>query len=377
MEIINALIASMDWNIKNPEGVVKRYKSDTGKDVIGCFPEYCPEEIIHAAGMLPIGLWGGQTDIELSKAYLPAFACSLMQSCLEHGLGGRYDDLSAVLIPALCDTLICIGENWKVGVQQVQRISLVHPQNRKMEAGIQYLRSEYTRIKESLEKISGEPITDEAINISIEIYNEHRETMRRFVDVAACNPHIMVPLKRNIVIKSGYYMLKEDHTKLVNELIEEIGKVQVESKPYKRILLSGIMADSKVMLELLEDHQLAVVADDLAQESRQFRHDVPQGNDGLHRLAKYWSIFEGCSLAYAPDESRGDILLKDIKDKDIDAVIFCMMQFCDPEEYDYPLLKKRLDEAGIPSLFIEMDLQVSNTEQIRTRIQTFSEILSY
>lgn len=30
------------------------------KEVIGVMPVYAPEEIIHAAGCLPIGLWGGK-----------------------------------------------------------------------------------------------------------------------------------------------------------------------------------------------------------------------------------------------------------------------------------------------------------------------------
>ncbi len=102
--------------------------------------------------MLPVGIWGGQTELDLAKQYFPAFACSIMQSCLEYGLKGAYDELSGVIIPGMCDTLICLGQNWKSAVPHIKYISLVHPQNRKLEAGVKYLISEYKGVKENLKK---------------------------------------------------------------------------------------------------------------------------------------------------------------------------------------------------------------------------------
>lgn len=49
----------------------------------------------------------------------------------------------------------------------------------------------------------------------------------------------------------------------------------------EKVLLTGILADSKDILDILEDNNISVVADDLAQETRQFRTDVPAGDDAL------------------------------------------------------------------------------------------------
>lgn len=375
MSSFDTILSQMKDVINNPGAVVKSYK-EKGIKIIGCFPVYCPEEIIHASGMFPMGMWGGQTEIELSKQYLPAFACSIMQSCLEYGLKGNYNDLSAVIIPGMCDTLICVGQNWKVAVPQVEYISLVHPQNRKIEAGVKYLKSEYSHIKKRLEEISGSVITEEKLNKSIEIYNNHKKTMRDFVEVAANYPNIITPIIRNTVIKSAFFMEKSEHTNLVKNLIAEVEKMSPEKWLGKKVLLSGILADSEELLSVLAENNIAVAADDLAQETRQFRYDVPEGADAIDRLARYWSIFEGCSLAYDPQKKRGTIMLEEIKKKNIDGVIFCMMKFCDPEEYDYPLMKKEMEDAGIPTLFLEIDQQVKNNEQGRTRVQTFAEMLS-
>jgi benzoyl-CoA reductase/2-hydroxyglutaryl-CoA dehydratase subunit BcrC/BadD/HgdB len=68
------------------------------------------------------------------------------------------------------------------------------------------------------------------------------------------------------------------------------------------------------------------------------------------------------------------MLEKMVKKQQADGVVLCQMKFCDPEEFDYPLLYADLDKAGIPNLMIEVDLEARSFEQIRTRVQTFSDI---
>lgn len=375
MNNIENVLSQMKEVVDNPKKTIKKYIDDTGNKVVGCFPVYCPEEIVHASGMLPVGMWGGQTDISLAKTYFPAFACSIMQSCLEFGLKGVYNDLSAVIIPCLCDTLKCVGQNWKVAIPNVELISLVHPQNRKIEAGIKFLESEYNEVKDKLEKISGHKITEDALNKSIDIYNKHRQVMREFTKVASKYPMTITPTKRQIVMKSAWFMDKAKHTKLVQKLVDELKNKKEEKWEGKKVILSGILADAEDLLKIFEDNKLAVVGDDLAQESRQYRVDVPKGNDPINRLAKLWSIMEGCSLVFDPDKKHGKMLIDSVKESNADGVIVCMMKFCDPEEFDYPIYKKELEKEEIPMLYLEIDQQMENNEQARTRIQGFTEML--
>ena len=93
-EIINEFKAIAD----NPRKAMDDYKKETGKGAVGIMPVYCPEEIVHAAGYLPIGMWGAQKkQISKARTYLPPFACSIMQSVMELQLEGVYDDLEAVI----------------------------------------------------------------------------------------------------------------------------------------------------------------------------------------------------------------------------------------------------------------------------------------
>lgn len=367
------LIQTFQEIANNPKKMVDEYKKEVGREVIGVMPIYAPEEIIHAAGCLPIGLWGGKKEISKTRAYLPAFACSIMQTVMELEIDGAYDVLDAVLFSVPCDTLKCLSQKWK-GKSPV--IVFTHPQNRIIESANTYLVKEYEWVKSELERILGRTIPNAAIKESIKIYNENRRVMREFVEVAAQYPQIIDPIVRHNVMKSRWFIRKEKHTSYVKELIAELKKEAIIPWDGKKVILTGIMAEPVELLEIFKNEKFAVVADDLAQESRQFRGDIPEeGEDVLYNMAKWWQNLEGCSLATDVKKVRGKMLINMCNDTKADAVVVCMMKFCEPEEFDYPIYHKEFAEAGIKDISIEVDLEVSSFEQIRTRIQTFKDIL--
>ena len=120
----------------------------------------------------------------------------------------------------------------------------------------------------------------------------------------------------------------------------------------------------------------SVVGDDLAQESRQTRTLVPtEGGAPLYRMAQMWRDIKGCSLAGDFKKVRGQMLMDMMKEKNADAVIVCMMKFCDPEEFDYAVYNTQFDNAGVKYVMIEIDQEATSFEQIRTRVQGLVEIL--
>jgi len=375
LDRLNTLLEEINAVVSHPAQVVKKFKEETGKKVIGCVPYYCPEEIVHAAGALPVGMWGGQTRLSKSNSYFPAFACSIMQSVMEFALNGVYDDLEAAIIPAPCDTLKSLGQDWISAAPQVKPIHIVHPQMSHIPAGIRYMETELEHVRSEIEKIIGEKITDAALNQSIEIYNEYRQTMREFTEIAAIYPHIISPKIRHRVIKGAYFAKKEWYTAVVKELIGELKKQPVLKWPGKKVILTGIMVEPDGLLDLFDEYRFAVIGDDLAQESRDFRTDVPAGDQPLARLAAQWALRDCCSLIYDPAKKRGQMLIDMARDGEADGIVLCMMKFCDPEEFDYPILKKEFEAANIPLLYLEIDQQMQSIEQARTRIQGFSEIL--
>ena len=81
-------IARLQAACDNPRAQLDYYLSQ-GKKVVGCFAPWAPEELVHASGMIPMGMWGGHTELKMAKSYLPAFACSIMQANMEFGLSSK------------------------------------------------------------------------------------------------------------------------------------------------------------------------------------------------------------------------------------------------------------------------------------------------
>jgi len=355
-----------------PAKAVHELKAKTGKKLVGQGPVYSPEEITIAAGAIPVGIWGGQKSIQKARAALPPFVCSIMQSFKEFEMEGTYDVLDAVMFTSMCDTLKCMGQKWK-GKSPI--IQFAHPQMRSIEASNVYLADEYRDVAARLEKALGVKIADEKITEAIEICNANRVALQEFVKVAADHPDKISPADRHMVIKARYFMERPDHTAKIKELTAELKAAPVVPWKGKKIILTGITAEPTELLDIFAEFGMAVVGDDLAQESRQFRTLVPAGDDPYYRLAKQWQNIEGCSVAGDTKRVRGPMLMNMLKDKGADAIIVCMMKFCDPEEFDYAVYNTQFDEAGIRHLFIEIDQEATSFEQARTRIQSFSEML--
>ena len=370
-EIINEFKAIAD----NPRKAMDDYKKETGKGAVGIMPVYCPEEIVHAAGYLPIGMWGAQKkQISKARTYLPPFACSIMQSVMELQLEGVYDDLEAVIFSVPCDTLKCMSQKWN---RPVPAIVFTHPQNRKIakDAANVFAREVFNIVKEKLEDILDVHISNKAIKNSIAVYNENRAVCREFSDVAAEYAAVVTPSDRHAVIKARWFMEKSRHTALVKELIAALKAEPAPEFKGKKIIVTGIQVEPYDVLDIFQENGFAIVADDLAQETRNFRQDVPDDDDALMALARAWNEFDGCSLATDANKPKGQMIIDAVKKYGADAVVVCMMKFCDPEEFDYPILLQEFEAAGVKNLYIEIDQESTAFEQVKTRIQTFAEIL--
>ena len=370
-EIINEFKAIAD----NPRKAMDDYKKETGKGAVGIMPVYCPEEIVHAAGYLPIGMWGAQKkQISKARTYLPPFACSIMQSVMELQLEGVYDDLEAVIFSVPCDTLKCMSQKWN---RPVPAIVFTHPQNRKIakDAANVFAREEFNIVKEKLEDILDVHISNKAIKNSIAVYNENRAACREFSDVAAEYAAVVTPSDRHAVIKARWFMEKSRHTALVKELIAALKAEPAPEFKGKKIIVTGIQVEPYDVLDIFQENGFAIVADDLAQETRNFRQDVHDDDDALMALARAWNEFDGCSLATDANKPKGQMIIDAVKKYGADAVVVCMMKFCDPEEFDYPILLQEFEAAGVKNLYIEVDQESTAFEQVKTRIQTFAEIL--
>lgn len=375
MSEFKCLIDQLEAIALRPDKAVANAINETGKEAIGCFPIYTPEEIVYAAGYLPVGMWGGKTEIRQADKYLQSFCCSIMRSNIEYGMKGTYDSLKAVILPTFCDTLKCVCENWKVAVPQVPVIPVVYPQNRLLEAGYIYLMTEFNRVKSEIENIKGEKISDEKLEEAFDIYEKYRETMREFVEVAKDYPNTINTRVRHLIIKASYFMDKKEYTDLMTKIVAGLKSNPKEEFTGTRIVATGLIGEPVELLDVFVENNIAIVVDDFAQESRQFRVPARLEGNAIEKMAYRIVDQRGCTFLYEEEKTKGKMLINMVKESNAQAVVVIMMKFCDPEEFDYPIIKEEIEKANIPMLYIETDMQLDSYEQIRTRVQSFTEML--
>ncbi len=357
---------------RDPAGQKDKYLA-AGKKVVLMAPVYCPEEIVHAMGLVPMGAWGGDMELRDAKQYFPAFICSIVQSIVELGMRGAYEGASAIVIPSLCDSLKVLGQNWKYAVPSIPFIPMTWPQNRKPDYALDFTLAGLRRVIRDLEAATGATFDESKLAASIRVYNEHNAAMRDLVPALAAHPEITAA-QRSAVFKSAWFMLKEEHTALVRELLSGLAAASPAAAKCP-VTVTGILADAPGLTALLDEYGFQIVADDVAAESRQYRTDTPEDGEPLTRLARKFQAMDCCSVLYDPDKKRVEHIVALAKNSGSRAVIMAQTKFCDPEEFDYPLIRRACEDAGLPLIQIEVDRQMVNYEQARTMLETLREAL--
>lgn len=374
MDRIEELLAQFKEIAGNPRKQMDKYLSE-GKKVIAYFPYYAPEEISAAAGMVPFGLWGKHGTPKAAKEYFVSFYCSLAQMGLEMVLDGTLEGVSGILCTTLCDTLRPLTQNLKT-VCKVPFIFLAHPQNRKPEYGVNFTKTQYEKVRRQMEDIAGRTISEEDLWEAIRVHNANRRACREFIKLAGKHPGIISAVCRNAVLKSRYFMEKAEHTVLLTKLNDLLEKQPELKWAGARIMTSGIILDNPKLLCIFDERKLAIAADDVAHESRAIRKDVPEAEDAMTALARHFASQDEDTILYDPESNkRSSYIVKKVKESGAQGVVIAMMTFCDPEELEYPSLKKALEEERIPYMMFGYDHQMEDFGQAATSLQAFADII--
>ena len=377
---IEALVKEFSAVAANPHGQLKAYK-EAGKKCIGVMPYYAPEELVYAADMVPFGMWGSnKKNIAKSKEYCATFYCTIAQLDLEMLLDGTCDLLDGVITPTICDTLRPMSQNIRVAMsEKLPCIFLAHPQFRRPAFGLKFCRDQYDHVKTELEKIRGSEIKDEEITNAIKVYNKSRAARREFIKLANVHCDVIDPIMRSAVLKASWFMLKDEYTAKLEQLNAELKALPEAKWNGVKVVTSGIIVDNPTLLKIFKDNNVAIAADDVAHESRMIRVDADETGDPMDALCKQFADQDYDVLLYDEESEknrRGEYVANLVKESGAQGLVLFMQQFCDPEEMEFPYLKKALDAAGIPFIKLGVDQQMRDFGQAATAIQAFADVLS-
>lgn len=374
MADIEEILARLREGAEHPWHAVEQAKAE-GRAIAGCVPYFFPLELVHAAGMHPIELWGGGPSTGAAGSYYPAFYCSLLFTLMERVLDGSYDNLDCAIIPTTCDGLRNLEENWKFARPDATVIDVVQPAVRTTPEAHAYMVQQLHRVAERLEAVAGARITERSMRTSIALYNRQRAAMRRFSALAAQHVDRITPRTRQAVFASARSMAVERHTALVERLNDALDASPAHRCSGIGVVLTGVLVDSPALLAELEKNGIAVVGDLTISESARYNQDVPGRIDPFDSLALLWERVRGVSVALDPLKERGELLAALVRERGADGVVMSTVKFCEAEEFDVPVVKRQLEAEGIALLVLETESQEAASEQAATRIQAFAEML--
>lgn len=374
VERCRALADDLDFD------AVKRWKAAApGRKAIGYMPVYVPRELVHAAGMLSVGILGGGDGLEVIQgdAYYQSYICRIPRSTIELGLTGRLDCLDGMLFPSICDVIRNLSGMWQILFKDKYVRYFDVPQNYEDEIGGKYYVQELEVLREDLGRLRGAPVTDAELNASIAVHNANRAAIRDLYAYRAAEPWQAPTSEVYLVLRAGMVLPVEEHTLLVRDYLAAARELARPKRDNARVVINGSFCEQPP-LALIKSIEMAgcyVVDDDFMLVTRWLLDDVPADGRPLEELSKAF-LHRSASTAAKYDtkrEDKGRFLLKQVATRGAEGVVFAAPSFCDPALLERPMLQDVLAKHGVPYTAFKYAENTGQMAPIREQAGTFAD----
>ncbi len=351
---------------------VKRWREGGGK-VVGHFQVYFPEEIAHAAGMLPFKVRGAPVEPTRADSHFGSYLCSILKTSLELTLSGRVE-LDLFVTHPICDAARNLAGVWGRNVSYPCQI-LYLPQNPNSAHTVEYLRGEYDRLRRTVEEIAGTTVSDDALARSLAVYNENRALLRELYAMKRETPWLVSADEAYVLVALGGLIRREEHNELLRYVLPLLTQRDAKRQDRIRVVFEGGFCEQPP-LDLIRaiGRSCYVVDDDLLIGLRWLVADVDADGDPLRRLAE--AYVERSSYSPVQHDLRKPkeaMLLQRIRDAGAQAAIITAAKMCEPGLEEQVAYTKALDREGIPYFVSEFEENMTSFDQLEIQLETFVE----
>ena len=347
---------------------------NSGSRVVGYFCSYVPEEIIHAAGMVPYRMRAaGSGNTAKGSVYYSAINCSFAKACFGRVLEGDFSFLDGIVFMNGCDHLRRMYDNWRhADVPPKFRHMFVVPHVTGNTALVRFT-EEMRKFAKAIEDFFGVTISGDALGESVKLYNEKR---RLLAELYATRKNSIIPVRGSELLSlmlAVTMMPVTDAINLIRDVLKAVpGRAASGERDIRVFISSGCMEESP-HLELIESCGGAIVADSLCLGSRHIDLAADETGDPYESLARRYLLHLSCPRMMNEFRTRLDYLDRSIRDYAVDAVIAEKLKFCDLWGGEMYLMKQESVKKRFPILLLERELYGGGDGQIRTRVQAFFE----
>jgi benzoyl-CoA reductase subunit C len=370
---LNEILYSVRELVEDPEfPTVKRWRAAGGK-TLGHFQVYFPEEIAHAAGMLPVKVRGAPVEGRQADSRFGSYLCSILKSSLELALTNRLE-LDMFVSHPICDAARNLAAVWGRNLSYPAQI-LYLPQNANSAYSARYLCGEYARLMQDIEAITGITVTDAALRNSIAVFNENRRLLRELYAIKRTTPWLLGVDEAYVLLSVGGMIPREEHNELLAAVIPQIQARTAKKQDKIRVVFDGGFCEQPP-LDLLRviAQSCYVVDDDLLIGLRWILEDVETDGDPLFNLADaYLNASSYSPVQHDLRKPKEKMLVERIRSADAEAAIITAAKMCEPGLDEQVAYSKMLDELNIPYFISEFEEKMTGFDQMQMQLETFVE----
>jgi benzoyl-CoA reductase subunit C len=371
------LLAACRELVEDPDFPTVRRWREAGGKVLGHFQVYFPEELAHAAGMLPVKVRGAPVEARLADSHFGSYLCSILRSSLELTLSGRLQ-LDMFVTHPICDAARNLDGVWSRNFSYPSQI-LYLPQNANSGFAAEYLRDEYARMQRDIEKITGRHVSDDDLRRSIAVFNQNRRLCRELYAIKRETPWLLSADEAYVLVNVGGMIPREEHNEILEFAVAKARARTAKPQDRMRVVFEGGFCEQPP-LDLLRmiSQSCYVVDDDLMIGLRWIEDDVPADGDPLMNLADaYLNKSSYSPVQHDLRKPKEKMLLERIRNASAEAAIIAAAKMCEPGLDEQVAYSKALDEAGIPYFITEFEEKMTSFDHLQIQLETFVENIQF
>lgn len=315
---------------------------------------------------------------------METIVCPFVRNVFDSALKGRYDYLDAIVIPHTCDSISRTYDIWSYNLQLPYSHFLNVPHVTD-EPSLEFFKEILGTFVKSLEKFTGNKITNESLSHAVRVYNQNREAMRQLYELRRPDPPLISGVEMMKVLVATMSLPVEESTELIQNVIDEVREKRSPAvQKLKRIMIIGDQIDDIALIEIIEKAEAQMVMDDISIGSKIYWPDIEETRNPIDGIAERYLRKIKIPTTYIDTgetyqgklEGRFGHLRQFIKDFKIGGAILFIYRYCDPYGFEAPAIKDYVKSLGIPVLYLEEEYSTSTLGRLKTRIEAFLEMIS-
>lgn len=352
---------------------VQKAKAE-GKKIVGFMYQELPEEILTAAGCVPVFIRGtGSEGTEFADAYFRQLTCNYTRHTFNQIVDGYWDFLDGAVFYNSCDHARRIYDNWQL-LPENPAYHFIYIPKKPGELAKEFYAEEIKKFIEATEKRFGVQITPEKLSAAIKLHNKVRLLQRQLYEMQKGESVYLTGTELLMVMLAAVSMPRERYVELLEDLIAQLKANGPVATPKIRLMYAGGHIDCKESFELMESQGGMIVVDNTGFGSRACAELVREEEEPLQAIMDfYFEEKPAATRQMMTQEGRLKRAGELVEEYKVDGVITARLYMCDIWAFEQFILRKYFAKKDVPVLELEMDYTPEGEGQLRTRVQAFVE----